>query len=369
VSIFFVLSGFVLTYAYIGRKVDGKLSYWDFWVARFARIYPIYGLSILAMFAYHVQDSLKGRSTLSALMQFGGPLIAGLTATQKWFPNIFVINGPSWSISVEAFFYLVFPIAAPAVAMLRWRSLLTFSLLSWLLVSVAPIVFIYANVTQPPVGDDFELIGYGLFVRALVTSPLMRLPEFLLGVCAGRLFLDRHVRTSAVPSGRRTSVMMALGGGILVALLLASSEGGHSALVYRGMLAPLFAVLIYSLARLDWSGVRPALLASPTMVLLGEASYGLYIIQVPVATALERIVRRLVGTGALWDSWVFLGFYLVVVVAAALLSVRLVERPGRRLVRVAAPWLRHALTPSLHRLGRKPGALVADARASAAPSS
>src|ERR1700730_18186865 len=41
VSMFFVLSGFIMTYTYIGR-LSTKIELYDFAVARIARIYPVY---------------------------------------------------------------------------------------------------------------------------------------------------------------------------------------------------------------------------------------------------------------------------------------------------------------------------------------
>jgi peptidoglycan/LPS O-acetylase OafA/YrhL len=59
VTFFFVLSGFILAYVYSGRSAQdtGLKQSREFWKARFARIYPAYGLGLLIalpMFAYSV---------------------------------------------------------------------------------------------------------------------------------------------------------------------------------------------------------------------------------------------------------------------------------------------------------------------------
>jgi peptidoglycan/LPS O-acetylase OafA/YrhL len=40
VSCFFVLSGFILSYVYLGGK--DQVEQYSFWIARFARVYPLY---------------------------------------------------------------------------------------------------------------------------------------------------------------------------------------------------------------------------------------------------------------------------------------------------------------------------------------
>jgi peptidoglycan/LPS O-acetylase OafA/YrhL len=57
-------------------------------------------------------------------------------------------------------------------------------------------------------------------------------------------------------------------------------------LLANGLLVPLFAILIYSLA--EGGGLLARLLSLPTLVLLGEANYGIYILQIPVSYLLRQ---------------------------------------------------------------------------------
>src|SRR5437763_10072877 len=102
VSFFFLLSGFILTYSHALEYERGKGNPTKFYVARFARIYPVYLLTTLA-----AGWIMRG--------QFDKPIhivafLADLLALQTWSvrtANFF--NIPAWSISTEAFFYFVFP--------------------------------------------------------------------------------------------------------------------------------------------------------------------------------------------------------------------------------------------------------------------
>ena len=98
VTFFFILSGFVL--AWSSRVDDRPLN---FYRRRFARIYPAYLVALLfAAVLWVLRDPVA--------------LLRGLLTPfllQAWAPDsssYFAINVPAWSFSVEAFFYLAFPL-------------------------------------------------------------------------------------------------------------------------------------------------------------------------------------------------------------------------------------------------------------------
>lgn len=107
VSFFFILSGFILSYRYQNELLNGKTSKKSFYNARIARIFPLHLLTFLIAipltFYEFAQDKLL--YSLQAL--------TNVTLTQSFVPNRFIyfsFNSPSWSISNEMFFYLLFPL-------------------------------------------------------------------------------------------------------------------------------------------------------------------------------------------------------------------------------------------------------------------
>ncbi|HVE66393.1 MAG TPA: acyltransferase, partial [Thermoanaerobaculia bacterium] len=113
VSLFFVLSGFILTYTYIDPHTGAlRGSVRDFWWARVARIYPVYlialllSLPIFLIFRVLVAaPAARPPALLSAALT---PLLL-----QAWWPTTATQwNTPGWSLSVELFFYALFPFAA-----------------------------------------------------------------------------------------------------------------------------------------------------------------------------------------------------------------------------------------------------------------
>jgi Acyltransferase family len=102
VSFFFVLSGFILAYTY--RR---KLTKAEFWGARFARIYPAYLLAFIIILPIAIYAATLNGDRGLAVFTTG----LQLTLTQSWVPyTALQWNAPAWSLSVEAFFYALFPL-------------------------------------------------------------------------------------------------------------------------------------------------------------------------------------------------------------------------------------------------------------------
>ena len=115
-SLFFVLSGFVIQYNY-AKLFSGMKFRWavvDFAGARFARLFPLY---IVFQFIGILLDQTIYWVFTPIKMSFFVFLGHALTITQSWFyvtaNNRHILDnafGLSWSISTEMFFYLVFPL-------------------------------------------------------------------------------------------------------------------------------------------------------------------------------------------------------------------------------------------------------------------
>jgi len=273
VNLFFVLSGFVLAYAYVDGGVMTTPAR-TFWRARFARVYPVYlaGLLVAAPLyaaawrANHVAEPLVVRE-MARQLAITGALV------QAWLPaDVFDLNGPSWSLSVEAFFYACFPLLVRALARLRTRGLWGLLAVAWL-ATVAPGMALGSPATGVESASTADLIA--------VFNPVARLPEFLIGVAAGLLFLRRP---TPKPDGRWRG--LALGCAVAIIAVLSQSERLPSLLLHEGLLDPLWALLVFSLA--CGAGARGRGLGRALWVVLGRASYSLYILHKPLYYWLVR---------------------------------------------------------------------------------
>ena len=233
VTFFYVLSGYILTVNYAG-KVGSWAEIRLFWWKRFARIYPTHLLSLAA--------ALPLGSSLAIL-----PL--NLLLLQSWFPAQsvhFSFNGPSWSISNEAAFYAAFP---------------------WLVGLVTP---------RRLAGWGIGLVAAALFLRAdflFYVFPPTRLFEFCVGI--GLALYARH---------RPIGLGGELGAIALAAACVSCFYLHPGSLGWSIVYIPGAAALVYVFSRS--SGPVSRLLSLPALVVLGDASFMLYMIHVPLSAYL-----------------------------------------------------------------------------------
>src|SRR4051794_16924367 len=108
VSLFFLLSGYVLAYNYLG---DERTDPGPFWIARIARVAPAYLTAIAVSIPFFVYQRLM-HTPLQPGEHENLPSTIAIAATcsNAWFPHSDSLwNFPAWSLSCELFFYLLFP--------------------------------------------------------------------------------------------------------------------------------------------------------------------------------------------------------------------------------------------------------------------
>jgi peptidoglycan/LPS O-acetylase OafA/YrhL len=353
-TLFFVLSGFVIHYNYAnlvtGAGVKGIGSY--LW-ARFARLYP---LLLLMMFIYVLVSSRhidywsghpeRLNSTFRALPYF-------LLSVQSWFyvaidgnPLLDAIGGASpitWSISTEWFFYFLYLALVWLVLKLRTPPAALLAILLWCLVWAGIATWLY-NRTDPinawavahfgPVADIGER-PQDSFVRWLLYfSPYLRLGEFVLGALVAQLYAKlRRVRVST-RENLVGAVAFAAAAASAVAVTYVEYSPNVGMTVLREMnmnfaLAPSAALLIFCAARYRGAIFRP-LTGRPVMV-LGEASYSIYLVHLVFLTAAARLLIP-ARHGTLYD----VAELLLITIVIFLISIALYtfyEAPARKLLR------------------------------------
>lgn len=300
VSFFFVLSGFVLAWS---ARPDDKAG--AFYWRRFARIVPAH---VAAWVIAIVIISWQGLSVLGADDGFS------LFLLQAWFPGPgwhFAGNPVAWSLSCEAFFYLVFPVLLPFVEKggpARRRSLCL--ILFALAIAVPTITQLAAGPVHP---------GTWIFY----VFPVVRCLEFTIGI--GVACMVRRGELLRIP--RVISYVLAIVG------LVVMQWAPISWISVASMLIP-FTVVIVAGAQADVAGEASAM-SSNLWVRLGSWSYAFYLIHELVLRVLGLFVDiSALGWGgiALWTA--------VAIVVATLGSAFLytcLERPAERWLRRAPP--------------------------------
>jgi peptidoglycan/LPS O-acetylase OafA/YrhL len=304
VSFFFVLSGFILAYNY--PRIRSKRK---FWIARFARVYPVYFLSIVLGILMH---SMRGKPqpVLSLFLVFG--------LVQAWWTPLFqAINAAAWTLSVEAFFYLSLPFLLPLMSRLNWKQFMTLQA-AYILLVLSPVAI-----------DANHLHHLALLAAQSMESslPLFRMNTFLVGVFLGLQWNTLHEQrnvTSWLKMGRRYWAVT----GIVGSLLLLQLAPGTLYLPIRTVgLTYSFALVILGLA-----DSKRSLLTNHWAQISGEISYGFYILQFPVWAISLAIQKRFAPSIPFVD---LVCVTLPLLACTAYVSFRWFEIPARLLIRRA----------------------------------
>ncbi|AUD00505.1 acyltransferase family protein [Spirosoma pollinicola] len=266
VDFFFVLSGFVMTHSNF-TKITNLASIKPFVVKRFKRLYPLHLVTLLLvllfeLFRYGVNRFVVPLSNPVFAEDKNLPsFIANLTLTQSL--NLFhgvTWNGPSWSISVEFYTYIVW---AFCLVLFRKNVALlcsiSFALLAWFIVQHnGSIIYNY---------------DYG-FVRCLYS--------FLIGMLAYRL---GHQLPDTLNRNAYSLVEVLL----LGFTILAVSSFTHA----ESWLMPLlFALVIVVFSR--EKGAVSNLLAADRFAFLGKLSYSYYLNHTVVLAVMDLLFFKLV---------------------------------------------------------------------------
>lgn len=309
VSYFYVLSGFIMAIAYYRPDSQRPLNNRRYWSARVARIYPVYLLALLLMMAAKWQGA--GSDPLTAGL--------GISMLQAWVPGYpLTLNAPGWSLSVEAFFYLCFPLLIMQAKRHHLHQLAMGAGVFWLLTQVLHTLML----------NSAHYVPLGLLHDAIYYNPLMHLNTFIIGFVAGAWLQEGRLQALAAP-GLNLTGLLAVSLLIILLLILRPPLIAHTGINFdytNGLIAPLFLLFIVLLA-LN-SGKLSTLLQQRWLVLLGEASFSLYILQKPLHGIYEKLLPAWIAP----DSALHFYLFMVVLTVSALFSYWFFETPLRRFI-------------------------------------
>jgi peptidoglycan/LPS O-acetylase OafA/YrhL len=300
VSFFFMLSGFILAVVYL--KEDRPVNKRRFFVSRFARIYPLYLAAMMLDLPHfiHIQRYVLHTSP--------GHMIATIVKTavliQAWFTDLGGLNFPSWSLSAEAFFYLLFPFVGPVLWRQRGRTML------WL-----SVLFYVGGIWVVKMLDERQ---HHLYKQTY--NPVPYLFVFLLGICVAKLFVWINRRPARWMVLQRSAPWLLLGGIFLFFMIPLFDLQVPEIQMQHALLVPLFALAILAFA--SENRLIMLLFSSNLLVVLGEASFALYLIHTSIAVLMRRWLEH-------YGTPMFL-LYVFVTIALSVASLKWLETPARR---------------------------------------
>lgn len=301
VDIFFVLSGFILAMTYRTWFAEAVSSgpYFKFLRRRFARIYPLHFVMLVLVLSFVLAAKFMNVSTHYGLERFSfDTLPAHFLLVHAWgfLAGPGEWNPPSWSISIEALAYLIFPFLIWGTA--RWAKQSP-----WLLVIIALIIGFTLNYMTHWGLDGFAGIARGV-------------SEFTLGCLTMNLYGSRFAAWLQTGVGSMAAVL-----GLLVAFAITPDTGFIIAVATAPLLLSFCAKNV----------VSNAVSAQP-IYFLGEISYSIYLGHFLFSSIAYRLVSiQWMKTGALPTA---IGIICIAafVIALSTLTYYTIERPARDLL-------------------------------------
>lgn len=254
VPVFFVLSGFLICYRYYDSVELNGPWFKNYFINRFARIYPLYFLVTVIAICFFKEGWMAFFMNITFLRGFFGDYI--FTGVHQ-----------GWSLTVEECFYLL----APFIFVLSKRVKLVFQAL---------FIFLIGNVLEncvaPHAWHDFlpdymSFLSYTFFGRCF---------EFFAGIQLALWYKNNH----SVFQVTINKTYIGITGILLIALLLADIKGGHrwgvhrySGIMLNNVILPVFVCSLIAGLITENTAVK-RLLEGKNMVLLGKSSYAFYLI-------------------------------------------------------------------------------------------
>lgn len=290
-DIFFVLSGFIISYTSL-KSIGHREKLPSFLRRRFVRIYPTYWIIISLLLLSQVLLPVFFNTPYSFTAK-------NLLGTYFLFPGHTMVNGVSWTLSYELFFYFLF-----CFAFVIPRKKIAFCL---------GMLYSLVIILLPLFGYDYKDADPWI---DLITFPMN--VEFFMGVTAAAI-------VSHVP--KKLSLVLIISGAVLFIMSGIFSNLGYQAVTNNFNRVILFGIPSFLII----TGVVKYELVNkitvPKWLLnIGEASYSLYLLHLPIVVAAFRMLGKLNLKNAVLLHLLMLSV-LCIIVYVAVIFYKVVEKP------------------------------------------
>ncbi len=328
-SWFFVLSGFIIAYNY--PSLDTAADYKKFYAHRFIRIYPVYFLAVLVSallvaigyntmgdqfftevrrpfeISYDLPEQLdNGFWTHATLRHFSFTQSISSIETLK-----LVFNGPLWSLVLEIYFYLAFPIFLFLLKPINTMGRIIVAFVVGYILQFALIQYFLPDV------ENYDVMNLNVPVY---TNPAIRGLEFVFGMLLYKAF----ALMPEITTKEKLNLAPLL---ITIVAYLAINVIGERYVPYQYSMfflaVPVVTLLVFTMARSHW---YPTGAAYKFCLWAGGISYVLYCFHWPFMEMIQ-----------LWDLVpqtipfpLHLPILVIVLLAVSHIIYKWVETPIRR---------------------------------------
>lgn len=309
VTIFFVLSGFLIYYRYSDTaKLEEKFLL-GYFKNRFARIYPAYFFIVILTFLFNLYNPTSGSVPGQIAV-----VVLQLTFIRGFFDSYkFIGVGQGWTLTVEESFYTLFPFLISIIKKWGFGVTLLISYLAGALLTGIGALAQFRGFLSPP---EF-VINYTFFGR---------ITEFFCGMYLAKILLTLEIQKTNNRASKFTMLGLL---GIIAGIFLMSTfqeectygtfyTGG---MIVNNLVLPIF-ICTFFYGLINENSTIRAILESRPLVFLGKTSYVFYLIHVGV---IQFILEYFVTTN------IFLIFIIINLMAAIIYLG--IEEPMRKLIR------------------------------------
>jgi len=315
VTVFFVLSGFLIYYRYSNRLSFSFRSLWNYFLNRYARIYPMFFLvTVISLGFQHISDVKSWILCLTFTNGFFDEYIRFLAITQ------------GWTLTIEETFYVLAPFIFYFV--LKKTSIFRIGMF---IIFIGMLWFLLNHLFDIHMFKSLYFILYSTFFG--------RCFDFLTGIFLAKIFLQKD-HTSSIGIHLTYFSVFLIGIALFILSSLASSIYLYGVYNPAGLLLNNFflpviiAVFFYGIIHeKTWIS---QILQSKLFVILGKSSYILYLIHYGVVgTLLSSFFISLWGTSSFMINhiWLNVGLTFILFTLVSIVGFYLIEDPINKWIR------------------------------------
>ena len=329
VDFFFVLSGFVIGYAYDSRWKEG-LTVGHFFKRRLIRLHPMVIIgAIFGAVCFMIQGGVRWDGThvstgwvmvamlLSMLML---PLYPGSAADVRGNGELFPLNGPSWSLFFEYIGNILYALLLRRLPT-RWLALLA--------------ALSGACLTYIAVHDGYLGVGWSMIDNGLWTGLVRMLFPYTMGMLMARVF--KPVKKARGVFWICAIIIFMVG---CLPLLFGDLQPWHNGLYDAICIIVVFPCLVW----LGASQLSVGTVTGHVSHMLGELSYPLYAVHYPLMYLFYAQIGfdgNLVPISKMNEVWPVAVMLPVACILLAWLCWRFYDRPLRRYFMKASRMTQH----------------------------
>ena len=288
VSVFFILSGFVMFYAYSDRQLDTSFRFGiSFSKNKLKKLYPLHIFMSIAALVLVLKTSFSDFS-IEHLVLYIIEILLNITLLQSWVPSptiYFSLNRVAWYLSACLFIYAMFPNILKQIKRLDCKKSL---LLAGTIYALQIITGTLSQFIHIPIVyfDNFPRWFTYIF-------PLFRLGDFAIGCYIGNVYLNKKFDLNkTVATVLECAVLAAI---LLSEYIFVNQAGIMSREWYRYTIlftpTSVCLILLFAINK----GMISKLLTCKVFVYLGNISAYTFLIHQVVIRYIDTICKKIMG--------------------------------------------------------------------------